>query len=349
VSVIDVSACPALNNRTLEWAENGKFLISSRNLLTRHAGLHKPAEAIWAIPQELVRGTLCRLRLFQRLMRQFYYNCLPLPDGRIFVSFGRSMGFLAGEEFTLLQGPSHGFRVLRGGVALTPGGDLFFGQYFGNPDRGPVAILRIPQGGFAAEVAYQFAAGSVRHVHGVFCDPYSGDLWCLTGDRPTECRIVRSADGFGRVETIGQGDESWRSVSVQFSEKSIYYATDAEFERNRLFRIDRATGARETLCELDGPVYYSTRIGKHLFFAVTAELCPSQVGREASLWHVGDGIPARKIWAAEKDRFSPKWFLRGMLHFAQGPGSGNETYFNAVALRGLDNRSFRISVEDQPC
>lgn len=130
------------------------------------------------------------------------------------------------------------------------------------------------------------------------------------------------------------------AVSALFTKDGIWYATDAEFETNRVFRIDRATGRRFELGMVDGPVYYSTRWRRGLFFAVTAELCPSQTGRSATLWAVRDGELSRVV-SVEKDRWPVK-LLPGTLHFPGGPGVEQGLYFQAVALKGVDARCFRV-------
>jgi hypothetical protein len=43
----------------------------------------------------------------------------------------------------------------------------------------------------------------------------------LTGDAGSECRIMRTEDGFASVETVGEGDETWRAVSVLFDENKL--------------------------------------------------------------------------------------------------------------------------------
>ncbi len=151
-----------------------------------------------------------------------------------------------------------------------------------------------------AELLYVFEAGEIRHVHGVYRDPYADALWCLTGDRPEECRILRTEDQFYTFDIVGRGDETWRAVSLLFTPEAIYYGSDAEFSLNHIYRIDRQTGIRETVAEVDGPVYYSHAIGQDLFFAPTAELCPGQGSPVASLWHVVSPGTATRIFSFTK-------------------------------------------------
>jgi hypothetical protein len=182
----------------------------------------------------------------------------------------------------------------------------------------------------------------VRHVHGIYRDPYTDRLWCLTGDRGGECRFVTSDDGFRHVEVVGSGNETWRCVSAQFTKEYVYYGTDAEFRPNHIYRLHLSSGQREVLGEIDGPVYYSRAVGGDLFFAVTAELCPSQKGRSATLWHVSDARAPSRVVSFEKDSWPIHYFQVGVLHLSQGPDDGAGFFMHAVGLAGADNRTFRV-------
>ena len=43
-------------------------------------------------------------------------------------------------------------------------------------------------------------------------------------------------DYFKSIEVIGQGDQSWRSVSLLFTKKYIYYGTVCEFYQNKIYK-----------------------------------------------------------------------------------------------------------------
>ena len=149
-------------------------------------------------------------------------------------------------------------------------------------------------------------------------------------------------DGFETLTTIGSGDESWRAVSVLFTRDAIWYAMDAEFTYNKVFRIDRATRQRSNKGAIDGPVYYSVKWRENLFFAVTAELCPSQDGKSATLWTVMDDALERVV-SFDKDRWPVK-LLPGTLHFPLGPGVEDGLYFQGVALENADARCFLVEL-----
>lgn len=336
-----VREVPALRGFCVEWAAPDRILLSKRNVLYESEGADLGSmRRLGAVPLPAWRSLAMRARPVQRAARQMFYNVLPLPDGSIFVTYARRIGVFREGIYHCLKGLVRPCRVLRGAAAVTGDGHVFFGEYLDNAERGPMRIYRYVPGDDGLGVAYTFPPGAIRHVHGIYHDPIDRRLWCLTGDVEREARILTTDDGFRTLKTIGSGDESWRAVSVQFARGAIWYAMDAEFTQNKLFRLDRATGRRSEAGTVDGPVYYSATWRGSLFFAVTAELCPSQEGRSATLWTIREGALSRVV-SIDKDRW-PFILLPGTLHFPAGPGVEEGLYFQGVALKGADARCFRV-------
>jgi len=270
---------------------------------------------------------------------------VPLENNEIFLSFGRDIGIYRDGNIRLVKGLVRKCRILRSACAKDANGNIYFGEYFNNPSRDTVSIYRYEVRSSRLDVVYQFKPGEIRHVHGIYFDPFDNCLWCLTGDLPDECRILRSYDGFSTVEVVGQGDETWRAVSLLFTKDAIYYGMDAEFQSNHIYSWNRQTQARRDLGEVDGPIYYSTNCGSNLFFAVTAEPCPSQISQSATLWCVEDSHSLAKIISFEKDFYNHRYFMPGTLHFPKGRQLEG-ILFNGVGLKGADNRTFRVSRSD---
>jgi hypothetical protein len=331
-----------LDGYTVEWEEPGELILSRRNMLFRTMGAGAPIERLATFPMPASRALPARLRLIQRLLRFEFYNVLKLPDSSYFLSFGRTVAVLRDGRVRPVHGVDPRARLLRGACAVSAAGDVYFGEYAGNPSRDPVRIYRLPAGSETVKVAHTFRAGEVRHVHGIYADPHGGALWCVTGDRPTECRILFSHDGFRTIEVAGAGDETWRTVSLQFTADAVYFGMDAEFRTNHLYRLDRASLERRKLTAVEGPVYYSAKRGADLFFAVTAELCPSQTEPVASIWHVAADDTCRRIVVLQKDALPVRYFLPGTIQFPAGPGTPGTLLFRGLALRGADQRVLRI-------
>lgn len=332
---------PELRGLTVEWAEPGRLILSRRNDLFQTEGPGGPLRLLGSFPAPAWKALAARSRIAQRLLRFLFYNVLALDGGVLFVTFDKHAGIHANGRFTLLEGLVRPCRVLRGACAVDSDGSVYFGEYLMNAERGPMRVYRCHAASSRAEVVHAFSPGSIRHVHGIYHDPYTNALWCVTGDGESECRMLRTFDGFKTLEEVGGGDETWRCVSLLFAERSVYYASDAEYRENVIYRLDRATGVRTVIQRIDGPVYYTTAVGEDRFFAVTAELCPSQESRKATLWHADGHDRVERVASFSKDRLPVAYFLPGTLHFPRGPGLRGELFFHTVGFTGSDNRTYR--------
>ncbi|MEO7082846.1 MAG: hypothetical protein ABI442_01375 [Gemmatimonadaceae bacterium] len=331
-----------LNGFGVEWMDASRLIVSRREMLYEIRDGEAP-RMIARFPQPRWRRTAGAARLGQRALRYMFYNVLPLEQGGLFTTFGKDVA-LIDEHGTVkpIGGFLNPFRVLRGGCALSPDGSILFGEYRPNAERSAIVLYRYWPGSDSVEVAYTFPVGAIRHVHGIYTDPYGDGQWLLAGDIGGECRILRSTDGFRTHDVIGAGDESWRAVSMQFTPDAVYYGMDAEFTPNFIYRIDRKTGVRDVVQQVEGPMYYSTALGSEIYFAVTAELCPSQQGDFAALWHI-DGATggAKRLRTFPTDGKSVHYFMPGTLDFARGDGTRPEILFRTTSLVP-DNAVFAI-------
>ncbi len=329
----------------VEWAGEDKLIVSSGRALHECDTLGRSHRLLGEIPRPFGVRAVSALRLGQRFLRELYYNVLPLRDGRLFVSYGRELGLIANGRFTALEGIIRPARILRGGCALDADGSVYWGEYFDNAKRGEIHIYRWDPRKNRALVVYTFPSGTIYHVHAVRVDPADGSLLCLTGDRRSECRFLRSRDGFASMETLGAGDESWRFVSLIPRRSDWLVATDAEFRQNQIARIDRETRERTKIGETAGPVYYSAQVGDVSFFGSSAERCEIQPDPRATLYAVC-GNSVTTIGSFEKDlgksRLAWRLFLPGTLHFPSNGGVGRSLYVSGIGVRGLDARVLRV-------
>ena len=336
-----VEEVPELKGYTVEWAEPGNFYLSRRNVLFASADLVPPFKKVAVINAPGWKQLASNFRLAQRLLRFMVTNVVPLENGEIFVTFDKSVGVIRNNKYESLAGLLRPCRVLRSACAIDGRGDIYFGEYLANDERGEMRVYRYKLGGDSLEVAYTFPPSAIKHIHGIYFDKFSNSLLCLTGDNEAECRIIRTGDGFASTETIGEGDESWRAVSILFDEQAMYYGTDAEFRENLIYGLDRASLGRKTLGEVSGTVFYSKQLGDDLFFATTAENAPSQSENVAALWNVSPDRECRELARFHKDRWHGTLFMFGTIHFPYKNQSDGELYFSLVGVNE-DNRTYRI-------
>jgi len=336
-----IEPVPDLHGYTVEWAEDGNYFLSRRNVLYRSPDLKPPFEKIAAINAPGWKPIVSNFRLAQRLLRFMVTNVIPLDHGDIFVTFDKSVGVIRNGRYRDLEGLARPCRVLRSACAVDKNGEIYFGEYLANDDRGPMRVYRYKPGSNELDVPYFFPAGSIKHIHGIYSDPANDSLVCLTGDKDSECRMIRSFDGFDTVETIGEGDETWRAVSMLFDENAMYYGMDAEFRSNHIYRLDRATGERKSLGEVNGTVFYSKRLGDELFFGTTAENAPSQTENVAAIWNVSPDGVCTEVAKFQKDSWNRTLFMFGIIHFPYANKLAHHLYFSLVGVKE-DNQTFRI-------
>ena len=336
-----VEEVPELHGYTIEWAEAGNYFLSRRNVLYRSPDLKLPFQKIVAINAPGWKSIVSNIRLAQRLLRFMVTNVVPLDNGEIFVTFDKSVGVIRNGRYRELEGLARPCRVLRSACAIDGNGEIYFGEYLANDERGPMRIYRYKPASNELTVPYFFPAGEIKHIHGIYFDRVSDSLVCLTGDKESECRMIRSFDGFETVEMIGEGDETWRAVSMLFDETSMFYGTDAEFRSNNIYRIDRETKERTNLAEVNGTVFYSKQLGDELFFATTAENAPSQTENVAAIWNVSPDGECTEVVKFQKDGWHGTLFMFGTIHFPYANRLEDHLYFSLVGVKE-DNLTFRL-------
>lgn len=226
----------------------------------------------------------------------------------------------------------------------TPTAAIYYGEYRPNPERSPVRVWRSTDGALSFSPAWTFT--SVRHVHGVFTDPFaSGTLWVTTGDDDTESAIWRTTDSFATLEPVVRGGQQARAVDLVFTAEGVYFGSDTPREQNYLYRLDRRTGAVERQQPVAGSVFWgrSTPDGWRLFSTVV-EKSSVNTSRDAELWAAPpDHDEWRCIYRAQKDPFHDKYFDHGQLRFPAGPGQPGAVWITPYAVAG-DQRSRYIEL-----
>ena len=262
---------------------------------------------------------------------------------------GAALAIRAGVVYALADSgelsfrfPIQGDSVLHGGICEDQSGWSYFGEYFMNPARGEVSIFRLAPDLESWEVAYTFPAGDVRHVHGVYRDPFDAEaLWVTCGDAADECYLYRTRDRFATIERIGEGTQQWRAVRLFFTEEAVCWLTDSQLEQNYSCRWDRSTGQLTLGQMMDAPAWYgsTTREGIHLAFT-TVEPGPAVRRQTAGIFVSDDAFHWKEIYHFKKDVWRPmKLFKYGVISCPSGEMSNNAFYISGEGLQGLDGIS----------
>jgi len=276
-------------------------------------------------------------RLFCRLFRKGVHH-VGVGNSCAVLIANRSLYCLDGGSIKLL-GPIKGSRPL----ALCVANDAFYyGEYRSNTERSSVHIRKWQADEKKWEVVWRF--DGIRHVHGVFHDPYERAIWVTTGDHDHEAGIWRTDDDFATLQKVTGGTQRFRAVQLLFDRDHIYFGSDAPDEKNHILRMNRDGKNVEQLAAVSSSVFYGCKVGEHFFFSTAVE--PSRVNttRYAEVWGSTDGVNWQMVCRFKKDIWPIKYFQYGQALFPSGPGDGKNLWLTPMATAD-DNKTFKYGVE----
>ena len=265
---------------------------------------------------------------------------------------GAIIGIRAGKVYAIHphQPPKelfeiNGDSVLHGSICEDDKGWTYFGEYFMNPERDPVNIWRVSPNLKQWEAAHQFPASSIRHVHGIYQDPFKpGSFWIPTGDFENECYFFHTNDRFKSINKIGEGSQIWRAVRLFFTKDHICWLTDSNLEQNYACRMDRKTLSLEIGHEIDASAWYGAMTAEGNYFAfTTVEPGPGIKTKNSQILFSHDGFSWEVIKEHKKDFLRPmKIFKYGVISCPSGKMSEKDFYISGEGLVGLDGRSLKF-------
>lgn len=217
-------------------------------------------------------------------------------------------------------------------LMLTPKNHLFYGEYRNNAERSPVSVWQSLDSGTTWRPAWTF--NNIRHIHGVFYDPYTKSIWVTTGDADTESGIWVTYDEFVHLDLVAGGAQRFRVIQLLFTSQFIYFGSDDLIEENHIYRMERKTGKIDTLQAVSGTVFWGCKVGDNLFFSTAVE--PSTVNKNnyACLWGSPDGEKWKCIAKFRKDIWPLKLFQYGQILFPAGDNQTGKLWFTPWATEG---------------
>jgi hypothetical protein len=187
-------------------------------------------------------NVISRIRLLARLFRfDVRYGIQIAPHQFIIVR-----NCILYEIDILQKRISNGYKLLQGSRPLNiirikvSGFDdaYYFGEYSGNLNKGPVAILkRIEEDKW--EQVYEFQPGLIHHIHNLIPDKFHNCVWILTGDFEKASAIWQAKNNFKEVALICGGEQTFRSCMAVPHNDGLLYATDTPFQQNSLRHLHK--------------------------------------------------------------------------------------------------------------
>lgn len=327
----------------------------------------EPDGTLWATAKRAILrqqpgGAWERVARFPFVAPRDYFT-VPRPAARVLRADkcnlyvngqGRALGIRAATVYALAAGEPpqplfaiQGDCVLHGSICEDDEGWIYFGEYFMNPERQPVKVWRVAPDLARWEAAHQFPAGSVRHVHGVYRDPWdAAALWLAVGDYAGECFFFRTRDRFATLERFGDGSQAWRAVHLFFTPEDVCWLTDSQLETNHAYRMSRASGAVEQGQPLDAPAWYGAMTADGLYVTfTTVERGPAVQTGFSSVLVSRDAYHWETVYRYKKDFWRPRpVFKYGVVSVPSGVMRSNALYLSGEGLVGLDGRSVKVSI-----
>jgi hypothetical protein len=338
VALEEVGSFPSL--RVLAW--NGSVLYASRGYTLLAADLRTGTDPVNVQWKEVAqfrppwwRKLTASSRLSVRLFRDGFHCLTVLPSGNLVGAVpGAIIIVPAGStEFMVSHVITRGTRPLH--FASAPDGQVFFGEYFDNPDRDPVYIYGSNDEGKSWHVIYTFSRGEIRHVHNIIYDEWENCLWILSGDYAAECRILRASLDFKQVETVLAGNQQARAVAIVPTKDSLYFSSDTPLERNHVYRLDR-THKLSVAANLSSSSIYGCRVGEILFFSTMVE--PSDVNQERKVCLYGGGEHStwNMLRSWKKDLLPMRFFQYGNAILPDGNNTSGLLAMTTIAVENED-------------
>lgn len=227
-----------------------------------------------------------------------------------------------------------GSRPLQSGVCLVDG-CLYYGDYWGNPEREPVNLYRLQIDIAQKEVVYTFK--QARHIH--FVQPDRDNDNCLligTGDLDHESAIYRLELNNYQLTMLGGGDQRYRAVSVLQLPDYLIWGSDDPDGDNYIYRYHKTSQQLECLHPIAGPAYYSAqdRQGR-LYIATTIE--DRQKHRAIIYYSTDGGSHWQPYKEFKKDIWHTKYFGYGVVQFVEQQQNMDTLHYKLVGLKEIDS------------
>ena len=229
-------------------------------------------------------------------------------------------------------------------LCVLPNGHIFFGEYFMNMEKNSVHVYCSVDNGETWSVAYTFEEGNINHIHGLFYDKYASRIWCLTGDRDNECIIGYTDDEFMSFVKVFRGGQEYRACNLFFYPDYFVYATDSQYMKNTIKKVDRKTLEITPLCEIQGTAIKGRQVGEYCMLSTTVE--PSEINKDTKshLWFSKNGTNWDELFSAEKDSY-PAILQFGSIEFPNFQTSTiSQVCCSGRALKGFDGKSMFIKI-----
>ena len=295
---------------------------------------------LWCyLPANLFRQLAIKIPFLARLFRLGVHHLVFIGQTAVVIFNKRS--FIIKSDIIKDLGPLNGSRPM---VLCATRDAVYYGEYRSNAERSEVSIWCLDIELEKWLPVWRFTG--VRHIHGVFYDPFAKSIWVTTGDEDEESAIWRTDDHFATLHRVVGGSQQLRVVQLLFSKNYIFFGSDAPNEPNHIYRMHRDNFVVERVAAVGGSVFYGCVVGDSLFFSTAVEPSLVNKSRYAEVWRSDDGENWRKVLEFKKDSLPMKYFQYGQVLFPNGVGDGKNLFCTPFATES-HGVTVRYSLEEK--
>lgn len=236
--------------------------------------------------------------------------------------------------------------ILHVDICKSKSGSLFFGEYGANNDRNEVPIYKSNDKGNSWNVVYKFSKNSIKHIHCIKEDPFTGKIWTFTGDNDGECKILISDVNFNQKEFLGDGSQKWRACDAFFLKNEVVWMMDSPNEISYSVHFNRKTKKIILGSKFNGPVWYKTKVDDYYVCASSVEPGYSVSYGYSDLLISKNLLDWKIIKSYKKDNYNIDFFKYGVISFPQGNNQISNFYFFGEALKKIDGKVITINLEN---
>ena len=290
--------------------------------------------------------------IFFRLTRRFlrldksnaFFN--HKKDAVIIIFRGKIYKFtLQNQDLNIIAKLKQCRCVLHNSIAISKD-FIIFGEYGRNSKRSNVPIWISEDDGNSFKIVHEL--GGIKHIHGIYEDPYSSSLWITTGDNNGECFLMEVPKvDFSAIKIYGDGSQKWRTVSLMFKEDKICWIMDSPNEIAKLQVFDREKKNISEGQSFDAPVWYTKRLSDNSYLAQTSiEPGNAVKSKYSKIFYSTDLINWHQIASFKKDLLPKILFKFGVVFFSEGHQTKDDFTISGEALFGLDGSSWNCSIKE---
>lgn len=334
-----------LNKEIIHFSESDTLVSSKYRTIYYQKGKDK-----WEITlpeKNPIKKIFGLFRLGRRAMRLDKCNVFLFQSNLIIIRQGFVYLYQSKEKQLIKTLELRNCRnILHQSMNISPNGWIYFGEYGANKNRETVPVYCSKDGGKTWEEIYTFPAGSIKHVHGCFYDPFIDKIWVCTGDFKDENWLLVADSEFKEIKKIGDGQQKYRTCNLIFTANQVHWLMDSQLEPSYHIIFDRKEETITIGQQLMGPIWYTKEIGNGTYLAAsTQEIGEGVLDKKAHLYISKDLKKWNSIYQFEHDGLPMKYFKFGIVGFADGKQSEDEFYMFFEALKGFDGKSIKCSVK----